>query len=107
MSAEYTKTRSPLAAGVERGPSPPLLPSAPRSPPPGNFAIPVVSAQISFPVEESRARHMVSGAPSTVREISVKSFPLETENELNPAVVSAVQSRLGPPLGQASASCDT
>src|SRR5438093_10570806 len=92
-------TRSPLTAGVERGPSPPSLPSAPRSPPPGYLATPVGAAQSSLPVSASSATQSASGAPLTMRGTTVKAFPPPTANELNPPGVGTLQSRRGPPAG--------
>jgi hypothetical protein len=87
-------------AGVERGPSPPLLSGAPLSPPPGYLAVPVGVAQSSLPVAASSATQTSANRPSALRATTVKTFPLPTTNELSPAVVGTRHRHLGPSFGQ-------
>src|SRR5579862_3642092 len=88
--------------GVDRGPSPPLFPSAPLSPPPRYLAWPVTAAQSSLPVWASKAMHTSDKVPSTSRATTVNALPSATTIELNPAGVLAVHRRLGPSEVQGS-----
>src|SRR5579862_9522090 len=76
--------------GVDRGPSPPLFPSALPSPARPSTAVAVT------------AMHTSDKVPSTSRATTVNALPSATTIELNPAGVLAVHRRLGPSEVQGS-----
>ena len=87
-------------AGVERGPSPPLLSGVPLSAPPWYLAIPVGVAQSSLPVAASSARQTSAGPLSVLRATTVKTLPSPATNELSPAGVGTRHKHLGAAPGQ-------
>src|SRR5262245_61610104 len=87
-------------AGVERGPSPPLLCGAPESPPPSYFANPSGAAQSSFPVFVSSATQTSFFTLSLSRDTSVTALSPATAKVLKPELTGVFQIWRGPEAGQ-------
>src|SRR5205085_12352616 len=84
-----------MMAGVERGPSPPLLSGAPDSPPPLKAAKFSGAAHFSLPLAASSAISVSCEAPSISLSASVKALPPPTTNDENPPSLGDFQTIFG------------